>query len=147
MNEPLNTAVVRAIYEDARFSDEFLGRHSRTDVPALCDALDEARRAADLWKAAEKAQTDLLRQVFDALGGDPVRDTVDALAQRLRADISAFVAERDRLAKQVEAVRSVCMNTDGDYLDGDVEIPVGEVLRMLTLDGRISLDAPSKDQP
>lgn len=37
----------------------------------------------------------------------------------------------DEALAALERVRSVCMNTDGDYLDGDAEIPVGEVLRMI----------------
>ena len=41
----------------------------------------------------------------------------------------------DQLEAQVRAVASVCQSTDGEYLDGEVEIPVGEVLRMLVETG------------
>ena len=34
-------------------------------------------------------------------------------------------------AKALRIVESVCMTTDGDHLDGESEIPVGEVMRMI----------------
>jgi len=36
---------------------------------------------------------------------------------------------------RVARVESVCQNTDGEWLDGDAEIPVGEVMRMLFPEG------------
>lgn len=64
------------------------------------DRAEAAEAERDRWKAAENAQTDLLQQVFDALGGDPVRDTVDVLAINVKAEL-------DRLAAQVERVRAL----------------------------------------
>ena len=145
MSEPLDTTAIRA---RARWNTHF----PRHDVLALCDALDEARRAADLWRTAENAQTGLLQQVFDALGGDPVRDTVDALAERLRADISACAAERDRLAAQVERVRAVRDHfadpsnraaRPGSKRRWVVDAVMEDVLQSLDA----ILDAPAEDQP
>ena len=34
-------------------------------------------------------------------------------------------------AKALRIVESVCMTTDGDHLEGESEIPVGEVIRMI----------------
>jgi hypothetical protein len=41
--------------------------------------------------------------------------------------------ERDAAvaAKALRDVESVCMTTDGDHLEGESEIPVGEVMRMI----------------
>lgn len=34
-------------------------------------------------------------------------------------------------AKALRIVESVCMNTDGGYLEGESDIPAGEVMRMI----------------
>jgi hypothetical protein len=48
-----------------------------------------------------------------------------------REDIPALLAEIDRLRSQVAEITSLTRDTDGDDLDPDSEIPVGEIHRAL----------------
>lgn len=52
-----------------------------------------------------------------------------------RTSCEAQAAELERLRAKIGRVESVCQNTDGHWLAGEAEIPVGEVLRMLHPDG------------
>ena len=56
-----------------------------------------------------------------------------AMAQALDAAGLLVSPERDAevAAKALRIVESVCMTTDGDHLEGESEIPVGEVMRMI----------------
>ena len=68
---------------------------------------------------------------------------VDVPGYRLRYTVEAARALEDAgmlatpehdaavAAKALRIVESVCMTTDGDHLEGESEIPVGEVMRMI----------------
>lgn len=49
----------------------------------------------------------------------------------LEATLTTEAHDRQVAAKALRIVESVCMTTDGDHLEGESEIPVGEVMRMI----------------
>jgi len=91
---------------------------------------DDPQRIAE-WAAAIRA--DQTRFTVDAAIrlADTEQEGLRAALRFKDGTIEDLAAEIETLRATVARAESVCMNTDGDYLDGDCEIPVGEVLRMI----------------
>lgn len=112
---------------------------AEAEVERLKHQLAETRAEVDAYSAAQVAE---LRAEVERLHKIICRQerTIEGYESYPVDGSEVIATENGELRATVAAVRSVCQNTDGDWLDGDAEIPVGEVLRMLTLDGTRTLD-------
>jgi hypothetical protein len=141
----LNTAEIAVDCEHGnggiqRHVDAEFVAHARTDVPAL---LAEVKRLRERAEKEEQDASDLigerdrLQELLDQFaytiapqsvigehssGNDPWENALDMVTS---------AAEVRRLRNAVNAVVALTRSTDGDDLDPDCEVPVGEFQRVL----------------
>lgn len=90
------------------------------DLDAIKASVDKAHQ--EIGEIAEQGVTRRWRMHIPA---QPDRDS-DLIISRALTGVDALLAEVKRLHSFAQAIRNLTRDTDGNDLDGDCELPVGE---------------------
>lgn len=80
---------------------------------------------ADMY---ERAYFGVQKVLDRALGGD----WDDGAGEGIVADVDLLAQRYERALKALRAVQALTMDTDDGDIDGDADIPIGEIRRVLT---------------